>query len=373
MSLLQQLRQALLRRPPAEIRPAASRPATPTIEQIPPFHLQSAELMRFDPQIRLGLSARNGLLSAAKVKIVASRDEVARFVRLQWDRLWCGHANVFLRAKLYGFLPCEVRFQEIPDGEFAGFLEAVGLRERSPRQCRLLVRGDDVVGFTWKDAAGVESPVLAPRALICTYGAEFDNPYGCSLLERAYPAWFEKWMEGGVKQLLRLRMVKDAYVGDIVWYPPDRPVQMPDGRTVSWREVAREVAENRTSGGALMLPLVYDHAGRKLVDYSPPQETGSAGAMFQWKRDIDLELWKALEVPPEILEANTTGSGYSGRWIPFVVAVSSVQNEFAEIVRCVDRDVLQPLVKLNFGRDARFEIRPAPLLESFGETMPPPQ
>jgi hypothetical protein len=40
-------------------------------------------------------------------------------------------------------------------------------------------------------------------------------------LERAYPAWFEKWMEGGAKQTLRLRMIKDGYIGESLY--PIRP------------------------------------------------------------------------------------------------------------------------------------------------------
>ena len=63
--------------------------------------------------------------------------------------------------------------------------------------------------------------LFAPAALVCTFDAECANPYGCALLARAYPAWFEKWMPGGAKRTLRLRMIKDAYIGDIFWYPAE--------------------------------------------------------------------------------------------------------------------------------------------------------
>ncbi len=368
MSLLNRLREALLGRAVKEVPTTAAAAHSPLNHKIPPFHLVTAELMRFDPQIRIALGARNGLLSAAKIEVRGDEPEIIRWVEQQWSRLWCAHGQQMLRAKLYGFLPFEVRFRRVVRGEFRGMLEVAELQERPPQGIRLLADGGKLAGFSWQENDRQQS-LLTPRALVCTYGAEFQNHYGCSLLERAYPAWHEKWMDGGVKQTLRLRMLKDAYVGDILWYPPDRKVELADGRTVSWREIAREMVENRVTGGALTLPLVYDHDGRRLVDYTPPQETGHATAIFSWKRDNDLEIWKALEVPPEILEASQTGSGYSGRWIPFAVACSAVQAEFAEIVRSVDRDLLRPMVQINFGLEPSYELAATSLLETYRDAF----
>jgi hypothetical protein len=133
--------------------------------------------------------------------------------------------------------------------------------------------------------------------------------------------------------------------------------------------MSREIAELRQSGGALTLPLLYDRDGRKLVDYTPPQDCGGATQIFNWKHDLDLEIWKALEIPPEIIEASTPGSGYAGRSIPFMVALSAVQTELSELVRCLDRDLLRPLAHLNFGRPPQYEIQPRPLIETFGKRL----
>ena len=84
--------------------------------------------------------------------------------------------------------------------------------------------------------------------------------------------------------------------------------------------------------------------------------------IFRWKTDLDLEIWKALEVPPEIIQASTSGSGFSGRWIPFAVALSAVHQELAELIRCLDRDILRPIAQLNFGRQVQYEIHPRSLV-----------
>jgi hypothetical protein len=277
-------------------------------------------------------------------------------------------------------------------------LEVERLIDREPRNSRLLMAGEEIVGFTFEDHhaslrhshtpslrhqpdgetegrrdGGRPIDVLAPRALVVTFDSECANPYGCALLARAYPAWFEKWMPGGAKRTLRLRMLKDAYIGDILWYPANQMAQLPDGREVSWREMSREIVETRTTGGAMTLPLLRDSQGHKLLDYTPPQGVTGSTQIFQWKKDLDLEIWKALEVPPEIIQASSSGSGYSGRWIPFAVALSAVHQELVEVIRSVDRDILRPIAHLNFGRQPQYDIRPRSLVETYAQKFERPR
>lgn len=359
MSLFSTIRDLLLGRPSSRRTTLALPAPAVRFDDFPPFNLHIAELMRFDPQVRVALGARNGLLMSAQVDVTGPRADVNRWVHEQWDRIWCACAHQLVRAKLYGFQPFEVFYRGS-----SGAIEISELRDRPVAQTRLLTRDDRPVGFVWKDGE-TERRILTPRGLVVTFDADHSRPYGCALLARAYPAWFEKWMRGGAKETLRLRMMKDAYVGDVFWYPADRKVTLPTGEEVSWRDLAREITELRQSGGAIALPLLRDRDGNKAIDYSPPTPVYGHTQIFQWKRDLDLDIWKALEIPPEIIQAAPTGSGFSGRWIPFVVALSAVQTELTEIIRCVDRDLLRPLAQLNFGTDASYEIRPRSLVETY--------
>ena len=243
MNLLNRLRHALLGRP----QPKVTRLDSPDgrgmrIDELPPFNLHIAELMRYDPQIRIGLGARNGLLMAAEVDVLSEDRRLARWVKRQYESLWHAAAHQFLRAKLYGFLPFEVVYRRVAGGEFRGLVEVERLIDHHPRETRLLVARDKIVGFTYEAAEGSVSVgesesvreygtapahtlspshtgtlnLFAPQALVCTFDAQSDCPYGCALLARAYPAWFEKWMPGGAKRTLRLRMIKDAYIGDMI-------------------------------------------------------------------------------------------------------------------------------------------------------------
>ncbi len=378
MSFFSRLRDAFLARSSKTApKPTRVDPMPMDLAGLPPFNLHVADMMRYDPQVRIGLGARNGLLMAAEVEVTGEQPDMVRFVQAQWDRIWGTAGHQLLRAKLFGFQPFEVVYRLADRGEFAGLVEFQQLLDRPAGSVRLLVSGEEPVGFVLKQSSGMasktngsprhETQVLAPRALVATFDAECGNPYGCALLARAYPAWYEKWMEGGVKQTMRLRMIKDAYIGDIFWYPPDRKVQTVDGKEVAWRDIARDIVESRMSGGALTLPLLRDKDGHKLIDYTPPQGVTGITSIFMWKKDVDLEIWKALEVPPEIIQASSSGSGFSGRWIPFVVALSACHMELAELIRCVDRDILRPLARLNFAAEPRYDIRPKSLVDIYAK------
>jgi hypothetical protein len=240
MNILTKLRHALLGKSNEPItRLPASDGGALRIDELPPFSLAIADLMRYDPQVRIGLGARNGLLMAAEVEVTGPDAKTVRWVQQQWDALWHGFAHQLLRAKLYGFLPFEVSYRAASAGEFAGMLEVENLHDYHPRDVRLLMQEERIVGFakevrnadeemrnsefgmrnegkeyeTGYDSSSTSHSELriphsyfSPAALVCTFDAECDNPYGCALLARAYPAWHEKWMPGGAKRTLQLRM-----------------------------------------------------------------------------------------------------------------------------------------------------------------------
>src|SRR5678809_1269953 len=100
MSFLATLRDKLLGRPSDnEPRRRTVAPPKHTSGELPAFSLETADLMRFDPQIRIGLGARNGLLMPARAEVVSSHAEIATFVQTTWEQIWRATAHVLLRAK----------------------------------------------------------------------------------------------------------------------------------------------------------------------------------------------------------------------------------------------------------------------------------
>jgi len=152
MNLLTKLRHALLGKPqPKVTRLPGPDSAAMRIDELPPFNLYVADLMRYDPQVRIGLGARNGLLMAAQVEVTGDDSRVVQWVQHQWDSLWHTAAHQLLRAKLFGFLPFEVVYRQAKSGQFRGLVEVERLIDYHPQKTRLLVEGDKIVGFTYED------------------------------------------------------------------------------------------------------------------------------------------------------------------------------------------------------------------------------
>lgn len=339
------------------------------VDKLPPFNIWVADIMRYDPQIDFGLRIRNGPLMAADAVIDAPDEEVGQWVQKQWNRIWSTSAYKVLLTRMYGYMGYEVMYRREPNG-FVGFKK---LKDLHPSMVRPLTHGNEVkgirvrphgsFGFAYteigKTPKATEDPyaLLSPKCLWTTYEGKFENPFGEPILERAYSSWWEKWMESGAKRSAMLRMVKDAWVGDIIYYPHNKKFINANNEEVTGRDLAREIAENRMSGGAICLPSIWED-GKQMFQYIPPAGIAGDTKIFEWQEILNLEIWKGLGVPKEVLEAAGTGSGFSGRSIPFLAFVSGLMTEFQELIRCIDEHILRPLAWLNFGTEPDYEIKP---------------
>jgi hypothetical protein len=331
------------------------------INQLPMYRIAYGRMMlRSDPIVRFALNVRNAALMVAEVEITAKRPEVQAWVQRQWDTIWGKHRNKMLAAKSWGFAPLQLVYKSGP----GGLAEVEDVKDFAPELVRAQEISGKVCGFKIEDRK-----LRIPQALWLTFNSEYGSPYGSGLLQRQYPPWFEKWTDHGAKKLLQLRMFKDAYIGDIWWYPQNQLVEIPDGqggtKRIPWRDLAREIGENRLSGNSTFLPTVMDDKGKKLLDYTPPQAVPGGTEIFEWNKNCDREILRGADVPLEVIEAQENG-GFSGRSIPFMVVLSVCTGELTDYVTCL-KESLRPAAWLNFGGDPEFDIKPKSLVESFAQ------
>jgi SPP1 gp7 family putative phage head morphogenesis protein len=311
------------------------------VSQLPPYRLWTGRLMlASDPLVRFAHHVRNAALMPAEVEVTGPNERINKWVQEQWNFLWDQHRVKLTRAKQFGWTPLQI-IPKLQDGLLC--IKSV------------------------KDFAPEDSRALTVNNKICGHRVKGCGDYGIGCLRRSYPAWYEKWMEGGAKKLLQLRMIKDAYIGDIFWYPPNMSITLPNGQSITWKDLMRECGENRLSGGAMTLPRFFDNQGHELTGYTPPQDISGGGQIFEWVDHCDEGILRGADIPVEVIKAADTGSGYSGRSIPFLVVLSTATQELTEIVQCVDEQVLRPYAWLNFGGNPDYQIKPKSLVESFSD------
>ena len=328
------------------------------VQNLPQWRLWTGRMMlTSDPVVNFSLNVRNAALMPAEVIVTAKNPKVKKWVEEQWNYLWNQHRSKLVAAKKMGFAALQILFK-MKDG----LLCIKGVKDFAPEDCRALEQGGVLCGHRVKG-----DKMFFPQALWLTYAAEHGGSYGYGCLRRSYPAWYEKWMNHGAKRLLQLRMIKDAYVGDIFWYPPNMLIELPDGTQMPWKDVLRELGENRFSGGSMTLPRLLDSQGKELTGYTPPQSIAGTDIVFQWVEYCDQEILRGADIPMEVVKAADTGSGYSGRSIPFLVVLSNCTQELTEIVQRVTEQVLRPMAWLNWGGEVEFEVTAKSLVESFSK------
>lgn len=341
-------------------------------EDLPFFRLQHALTMTADPVVQFGLHVRDALISAAEVEIETNNEELGKWLRKQWDVIWGVNWFKITQAKQWGFEGLEVLFEV---NEQTGYVDVVGLKDFSPFDVRPLRAEGNTVGMTvrrhLRDTQGGSRQILMPKALWTSFGSRWGSPFGRPILRSCYSPWWEKWMKGGAKKVLQLRMVKDAYRGMMGWYDPKATTEGPNGEQISYRDLIRQSLENLNAGGIAVMPLAYDSKGNKRFDITDQPPGTDPKAIFEWNEMLNAEIWQGLDVPKEIIEAASTGSGFSGRSIPFAVALQMIGGrEFSCYMEDIDRMVLRPAAELNFGNAAvDYTIKPKNLVETYTEIL----
>ncbi len=347
----------------------------------PFFNIVQAEAMLWDQQVWFGLQLGNAPLISAKVEVKAKSPEVQQFVQEQWDRLWQGYASKIVATKYFGFAGFEVLYET---GKASRLWEIKGLRDFHPRDVRPMLQtggtaGGDVAGVAvYGQRKGLTGDIsFSPTRLFgltglwLNYEARYSSNYGRSLSEKAYPAWWDKAMPGGAYDMRRLRAVKDAWIGDVLKYPTTKNFVTPSGEVVSGKDIAREISENRVSGGVVGIPSDSDPTtGLPYFEYQPPTACAPSEVVKEWIEDCDYDIFDGLLIPREVVEAAESGSGFSGRSIPMVMFLGMREHEFRGYIRPIKVQNMEPLVERNFGASAvrdGFEIVPIPFLDQFAE------
>lgn len=347
----------------------------------PWFSVAQAEAMLWDQQVWFGLCLGHAPLIAAKVEVVSKSKELQAWAQAAWDEFWERFAADVVSTNYFGYAGFEVCYCTAPD---TGLLEIDRLRSFHPRDVTPLVQAGaggaagKIAGISVKGTRTRITPEQPPtptrlfgmKGLWLNYRPLYSSNFGRAITEKAYPPWWDKAMPGGAYDLRRLRGVKDAWIGDVLWYPADKMIQLPNGESISAADAVREIGENRASGGVIRLPSIRYADGSKMFEYQAPTAIADSGVIREWLEASDWDIFDGLLVPREVVEAASAGSGFSGRSVPMIMFLGLRDVEFRGYVRPCAEQLFKPLGIRNFGRFGdQFELRPVPLVEALTDAV----
>ena len=132
------------------------------------------------------------------------------------------------------------------------------------------------------------------------------------------------------------------------------------------RDIARQIGEQLKAGATVGLPSAKyptEQGGDYKWGMEFPDHTINVDGLINYAKWLQDQISYGIGVPPELLQAGETGSGYSGRQIPLESFLAAQQKIADAILRLFVAQVLAPLVRWNFG-PVKWDVKVKSLLET---------
>lgn len=352
------------------------------------------EFMQFHPIVSSGLEYyRSGIAGAEfwggpdhnnptndKGKPISPDQQVSEFVLAHVERFWQRGVPLIQEfAYPHGWVGGEHMYKEVN-----GMLVWSHLKDFHPHDVFVLTERYQPIGVRVKNIREKQpidlwfaSENIPAKA--CWYphrprGGQF---YGRSQLIGAWLPWRMLGWRDGMDQVINAAVYRAGYRGPIVEHPNEDmqtaqsgiPATRPDGAgnpRRSARDVARQMVEWAKAGAGFTMPSAnYPTAqgGGKKWAVNFPDHVMDVRPLVDTAKWAEERVLLGIGVPPELVKAGDTGSGYSGRSIPREAFLDGQQKVADAMLQIFVEQVVKPLVLWNFG-DIPFEVSCKSLLKS---------
>lgn len=352
--------------------------ATSSLDGRPVFTWLDIPRMFTDPKVIFISRLWRAPFQKVEFTVRGSNARVASFVQNTIKRFWRGSLpKLMSRYFKHGYCAGGV--------EFAPHEEWIRLAEVKAMECRdvrpRVWASDDpegrffrgqFAGFTLRHAGMdrdhttfVGPPFAFWFAGQSEYGAFFDRPPLAGLFE----PWLEKNGRGGAVHSRRTWYRRNASRGSRVRYPPgvsncgtDENPQFRDNQ-----DIAREMAETAETNATWCLENTTNPATNEYEwVVEDPQGFSDIAGFLEYPDKLDEKMVEGAGIPLEVIQGSDSGSGYKGRLVSYGGHLGTV-DELTGLVLKACEPFLTPLVRLNYGSHAWYDIEPVSLAKIASE------
>lgn len=313
-------------------------------------------------------------------KPISPDKRVAEFVVSHAERYWNQAMPLFQEGGYpYGWAAGEHIYKEV-----GGMLVWDYMKDFHPNDAFILSLQYQPVGVRIKNIRN-RPPVdlwfsngrVPAKAAWYPHRPKYNAYYGRSQLIGAWRPWRRLGWRDGYEQVLDAAVYRAGYKGPIVKHPMEDmqtsqsgiPATRTDGSghpRRSARDVARQIVEWAKAGAGFTLPSTQyapTQGGGPKWDIEWPDHVMDMRPLIEGARYLEDQIMLGAGVPPELIRAGGTGSGYSGRSIPREAFLQGQQTIADAMLSVFVEQVIRPLVLWNFG-DVPFTIRCKSLIET---------
>ena len=302
-------------------------------------------------------------ISSVVFSVEAQSAKAGEFAHRSLSHFWEHSLETALNVYDYGWLGCEIMYRTE-----RGFRYYDGIHDLHPFDVGVLTGKGRYVGFQL-NSLGVSGtngghlllwgPQKWPaKGLWLTHRRRYNRYYGRSQLNAAWRDWRRLAYPDGVEEVIDGAFYRHAYQGPELRFPV-KSFRNKDGSIdyESARKRSREYMENAKAGAGRCYPNTRDEKGEFEWQEIWPEHVLDVSALTNHAEYFEKKISKGIGVPPELLEAADTGSGYSGRKIPLQGFYTTQLSNARNIVRAFQRQVIDPLLRWNFGPGHKVDIK----------------
>lgn len=360
-----------------------------TVDVVPQFYLlRDIELMMIHPIVLNGLNYFKSGIAGAEFEVECESPEVAMFVEEQSRRYWDKGVPKLQGGYEYGWIGCEALYKA--DGEVMYW---DGFDQFSPRDVYLLTQNRIPVGVRVKQIQPIWGNEKAEKGtgyvdlwmgtadvpakgIWYPHNPRYSSYYGQSQLLGAWKPWRRLAWKDAAESVVDGGVYRFAYAGPMVGYPEEdfqgatgSPATTADsmGNPRKYaRDVARQMGEYAKAGAVIGLPSTKyppELGGGEKWTFTWPTTTFNVDPLINYIKYLHDCIFQGIGVPPELIQAAETGSGYSGRSIPLEGFLLGQQHIADNLLALFVHQILHPLVRWNFG-EIKFQVKVKNLLET---------
>lgn len=322
---------------------------------------QRVEEMLCHPHVSLPYGYYKSGIAHAVFEVECDQPKVKEFIQAQVERFWERSLDQVQNVYDYGWLGAEASYRLEK-----GLLCFDGLSSFYPLDASVLTFQQRYRGIRVQNVEGSQGKITlwGPRkwpakGVWFTHNRRFHRWYGRSQLLGALRPYLRLADRDGAEEVVDGGVFRFAYRGPEIRYPPEdfkrKDNGSPDPNAA--RNAAREFGEQAKAGASYGLPNTRDAKGEYKWAVNWPTSTLNVSGLLDYNKALKDEISYGIGVPPELIEASETGSGWSGRKVPLIGFYVGQLRNARSILWAFKSQFGDPLVRWNFGPNIMYDIK----------------
>jgi hypothetical protein len=344
--------------------------------------LFDVEKMLMHPDVLLPYEIYKSGISSVKFKIKADSTRSAEFAHDLLGKLWTDHLDQCQNSYDYGWAGLEACYKQR-----RGYMYFDSLIDIHPLDTWAMTAQGRYVGMRVAgvsnlsgDSTGGMYDLWGPgkwpaKGLWLSHRRRWDRYYGRTQLSGAWRPYRRLATPDGAEEVIDGAVYRCGYQGPLVRFPREEFLR--DGTNQidyeAARKFARQMAEQAKAGMSLGLPSDRDEQGNYLWDFIWPTSTLDVGPLLTYEENIQKQISRGVGTPPELFQAESSGSGWSGRKVPLLGFYNGQARNARELTKALVIQIVMPLLRWNFGHGAWVEVEVEVTLPGAISGEPPEQ